>query len=991
MKIRSLKIFAAIIKRSLFIFISALLLLLFLTFAPKNTAADDLVSQITALNNKLNAYNTQAKSATASAQLITDMVTVATSRKPLILELMKKDPAKVSAVLITYAFDFPSDVQAILEKKVSVSGKYVLVHSDMVDKTSTELRTLYPSGDLTKQGLNLLTDIPNDSLVKESSASISGYQIDNNLFYIASDNIKTARVSAAIVNPPGNRRLLVIYTGWGKNPVRSISDSAVTSFMDNFKTFNQKSSNGKSSITYDYQKWDFGQSFDATLCGFNAGTFTGLSSPLVRTINSESFTRFGYFLDDHVHSPYDDYVIMVDSSYQSVCTRLGGQSLFGPGWIFSIGLGPIPHEFGHNMWLAHANGYECDSVIIKNNCDYGQIAYGPGGSNQYNFNDIMGFSNNFQDGDYGAYGKEFLGWLDAGNITTVTTSGTYTINSYSDPGNPKVLKIPPKVGGVTYYIQYRKGVNTDDGARIEIASNSLQEKSMTAQLDMTPDSFPDPNPTTYNLQDWSDAYIHDNQQFNDVYNGLVVKALSHNASTTTLQVTFGTPASQNAALNVSWNMPAGYVTAVGQKKDVSWAPISYIVSVKCLKGFGCPVDWQDKATTTDNFADVILGAAESGYSFQWKVDLLTKDDINPTQLHRYVWIPPLDTNAFCNPLPACNKHFDWNRVNYRTTLTQASDGRRACTARLVQGVIIGCEDFSLITGTNATFHGLPPGINFNAVVKVRDINDSEHLLQDLGNIGQSYTYSPVACVSSTTSCTFGVLTFVGYEPLTVTTRMNDASGVIVDGPIDLLALADGSIPRSWLWDYYVVAVPLGGNCFQNVIDCVVLGYYRTSAQSFSTTIGGLKYNTDYSITVCAMSCNPPAGQNSVINASLPNGTRTGSSNNGPAFLTNDPFLKPPVTVDSDGDGFIDSVEVYMGTDPYKACSMPGNIAAWPPDFNNDGKVGFADLVAFASHYGAKVGDAKYDRRFDLDADGKIGFGDLVIFAGKYNQSCTPGT
>ncbi len=90
-----------------------------------------------------------------------------------------------------------------------------------------------------------------------------------------------------------------------------------------------------------------------------------------------------------------------------------------------------------------------------------------------------------------------------------------------------------------------------------------------------------------------------------------------------------------------------------------------------------------------------------------------------------------------------------------------------------------------------------------------------------------------------------------------------------------------------------------------------------------------------------------------------------------------------LSIDSDADGFSDAVETYIGTDPNKACGLN----AWPPDFDNNGKVGFSDLVLFAQHYNAKVGDALYDKRYDLDADGKIGFGDVVLFAHWYGKSC----
>ena len=48
-----------------------------------------------------------------------------------------------------------------------------------------------------------------------------------------------------------------------------------------------------------------------------------------------------------------------------------------------------------------------------------------------------------------------------------------------------------------------------------------------------------------------------------------------------------------------------------------------------------------------------------------------------------------------------------------------------------------------------------------------------------------------------------------------------------------------------------------------------------------------------------------------------------------------------------------------------------------PDFNGDGRVGFADFVAFAGAYGARSGQSNFDSKFDLDGDGRVGFSDFV--------------
>ena len=56
-----------------------------------------------------------------------------------------------------------------------------------------------------------------------------------------------------------------------------------------------------------------------------------------------------------------------------------------------------------------------------------------------------------------------------------------------------------------------------------------------------------------------------------------------------------------------------------------------------------------------------------------------------------------------------------------------------------------------------------------------------------------------------------------------------------------------------------------------------------------------------------------------------------------------------------------------------------------PDFNRDGRVNFADFLAFAGQYGARQGDGRYEAKYDLDSDGAIGFGDFLIFSSSYGK------
>lgn len=84
----------------------------------------------------------------------------------------------------------------------------------------------------------------------------------------------------------------------------------------------------------------------------------------------------------------------------------------------------------------------------------------------------------------------------------------------------------------------------------------------------------------------------------------------------------------------------------------------------------------------------------------------------------------------------------------------------------------------------------------------------------------------------------------------------------------------------------------------------------------------------------------------------------------------------PCVSDSDGDGFKDGMEAYVGTDPNKSCG----VNAWPIDFDNNREVNIFDVAAFQPHFFAEIGQANYDRRFDLNADGTIDIFDVSFLS-----------
>jgi hypothetical protein len=95
---------------------------------------------------------------------------------------------------------------------------------------------------------------------------------------------------------------------------------------------------------------------------------------------------------------------------------------------------------------------------------------------------------------------------------------------------------------------------------------------------------------------------------------------------------------------------------------------------------------------------------------------------------------------------------------------------------------------------------------------------------------------------------------------------------------------------------------------------------------------------------------------------------------------------PPV--DTDGDGFGNCVETYLGADPLDDCPDDASDDAWPPDITNDTRCNVVDVLRFKGHVQTKVGEPGYDPRLDLNADGALDALDIVLMKPYLNTQCT---
>jgi len=112
--------------------------------------------------------------------------------------------------------------------------------------------------------------------------------------------------------------------------------------------------------------------------------------------------------------------------------------------------------------------------------------------------------------------------------------------------------------------------------------------------------------------------------------------------------------------------------------------------------------------------------------------------------------------------------------------------------------------------------------------------------------------------------------------------------------------------------------------------------------------------------------------------------------NPPPLLQGDP-LGDACDSDDDNDGFADTVEQFIGTNPFDNCTgAPGTGGdAWAPDMKPDGLVDILDVLKIKPAFNATSPDPDYNARFDLSGqDGTIDIIDVLKIKPYFNMRCS---
>ena len=158
------------------------------------------------------------------------------------------------------------------------------------------------------------------------------------------------------------------------------------------------------------------------------------------------------------------------------------------------------------------------------------------------------------------------------------------------------------------------------------------------------------------------------------------------------------------------------------------------------------------------------------------------------------------------------------------------------------------------------------------------------------------------------------------------------------------------------------------------------------ATGVRTSLAGMILKFDFDASLLSYE----EAENSAFPLTLPEGSiGTHLAAQSPVRLASSGFLaRAEFTTVSDVTGRqfsigIESVtlaESPTSSDELRTSSEVTFNAARSPDFDGDNHVGFSDFLVFASVFGSRQGDGRYNAAQDLNSDGSIDFTDFLIFA-----------
>ena len=428
------------------------------------------------------------------------------------------------------------------------------VRPGLVEEVERELEILHEDRDvgsrylyfLKAAGRRLLLNFAKDEptyLTSGAKVRVRGIRT-NDVLALQSGGDSVQVLSSALPNTLGEQRTLVILVNFRNDTSQPYAvDFANNVFFGTTSSFFLENSYQQAYLSGVVNGWytiDMDSPVNASTCDYS----------LISSLADQAASNAGVVLSNYSHKVY--------AFTQTGCGWWGLSSVGGTpsrSWITgSLELGVTAHELGHGLGLWHSHSLDCGaSAVIGSSCatnEYGDIV------------DMMGASHSAH---YNAFQKERLGWLNAGvspPITTVTSSGTYTLGTYESLGSgPKALKIlksiDPSTGQKTYYyLESRQAIGFDGFLASEPSQNILNGVLIHTGTEGNGNSgyLLDMTPATPVYYWWYDPALAVGQSFSDPVTGLTMITDWVNGTAVLVTVSFGSGGAAN--LTVSTDQPS---------------------------------------------------------------------------------------------------------------------------------------------------------------------------------------------------------------------------------------------------------------------------------------------------------------------------------------------------------------------------------------------------------------------------------------------------